>query len=467
MRNKVQNKIKYYKADIVNDLISLIKIKSVEGEAGENTPFGIGPKNALNHILAIGNKMGFKTINYDNYVGEMSIGNSSESIGILTHVDVVPAGDDWDYPPYEGKIINDKIVGRGATDNKGPAIAALYSMKILRELDIDLKKKIRLIVGTNEETGWGCMDYFKKVSTEPDVSFTPDANFPVIHGEKGIMVLDLVKELGRESKYEIIELKAGHAVNMVPDYAHITLNVGEDLDHILFTLNNFKKKEKYNLKYNVKEDTIKIITGGVSAHGSTPEMGENAITYLIETLKLLFDKNDSIGEFIHFYSDKISFNHNGEKIGCYFKDNLSGDLKFNPGVLQLKDNKLILSVNIRYPVTFSDKDIYEGIEDSIKHYTDIKLRGNYSNQEPLYIDKKSDLVVKLMDVYREVTGDVKSEPLVIGGGTYARAFKNAVAFGPVFPWEKELAHQKNEYIEIDSLLKLVEIYALALYELLN
>lgn len=459
------NLIDNYKDEIVKSTQDIIRIKSVEEDPKEGMPFGEGPKKALDHVLELSKDLGFTIKNFDNYAGHAEFGEGEEVVGVLAHVDVVPEGDGWTYPPYAAEIHDGKIFGRGTLDDKGPAIAALYAMKALKESGVELSRKVRIIFGTNEETGWGGINYYFDREKPPTMGFTPDANFPVIYGEKGIIVFDLVQELKSFGCCGIIvqELKGGNAPNMVPDKATATLKV-EDIDDFKGKYEIYKKEKEYPISIEMDKNIVKVTAKGVSAHGSTPEKGDNAISYLMDFLGALMDNDCDICNFINVYNNRIGFKHNGESIGCGFEDEESGKLNFNPGMIELKDGKITLTINVRYPIDSSAKKVYHGIKENLKG-TNITLIEGKKETKPLFVPKDNFLVQKLMKVYREQTGEMDSEPITIGGGTYARAMDNAVAFGPMFPGQKELAHQKDEFISIDHLMKITKIYAHALYEL--
>jgi succinyl-diaminopimelate desuccinylase len=457
--------IESYRKDIVKSTQEIIRIKSVEEDEKPGMPFGEGPFKALKYALELSEKMGFKTKNLDGYVGYAEFGKGDETIGILAHLDVVPEGDGWAYPPYSAEIHDGNIFGRGTQDDKGPAIASLYAMKALKEASVPLSKKIRIIFGTNEETGWGCMKYYFQKEKAPCMAFTPDADFPVIHGEKGIIVFDLVKKLQRKScgDFEIKYINGGDRANMVPDYCEALIET-KDSSSIEEKLKNFVNRTGYDITMEKINGQIKIKSRGVSAHGSTPEKGKNAITFLMLFLGEVIDCNCDICNFIKTYNEMIALKHNGEGIGCGFEDDISGKLTFNPGVIKTTEDEIKLSVNIRYPIKIDSKTVYSGIRKALKG-TGIELIEDDDEMKPIYIPKEHFLVQKLMKVYKEETGDVNSEPITIGGGTYARAMENAVAFGPLLPGQDDLAHQKNENISIEHLMKITKIYAKALYEL--
>ncbi|NMA86674.1 MAG: dipeptidase PepV [Tissierellia bacterium] len=454
-----------YEEDIIKSTQEIIRIKSVEEEAKDNKPFGEGPAKALEYALKLSEEMGFETKNFDNYAGHADLGNGEEIVGVLVHLDVVPEGDGWNYPPYEAEIHDGRIYGRGTNDDKGPAIACMYAMKALKESGIELDKKIRIIFGTNEETGWGCMKHYFAHEKAPNMAFTPDAEFPVIHGEKGIIIFDLVKDLNLEDQEDIVlkSIKGGNAPNMVPDYCEAIIET-ENISEVEEKLNKFVEEKNYPLSLEKEGKNIKIIARGISAHGSTPEKGENAISYLMSFLGEILDKNSETYGFVNIYNERIAFKHYGENIGCGFEDDISGKLNFNPGMIKIEGNQAKLTINIRYPIKSSADEVYKGIRNNLLG-TGIELIEGKGDTKPLYIPKDNFLVEKLMKVYREQTGDIDSEPITIGGGTYARAMDNAVAFGPLFPGQEEVAHQKNEYISIEDLMKITKIYAQALYEL--
>lgn len=454
-----------YQDDIIKSLQESISIKSIEGEPMEGMPFGEGPYKALEHFLNLSKDLGFETKNMEGYAGYVEFGEGEETVGVLAHVDVVPEGEGWTYPPYAGEIHDGKIYGRGTTDDKGPAIAALYAMKALKESNVPLSRKIRLILGTNEESGWGCMKYYFSHEEAPTMGFTPDAEFPVIHGEKGIIGFNLEQKLDslQCGNIKLLDIKGGNAPNMVPDNAVAMLEV-KDIEGFKDRYNQFMSNRNNEVILDFEGNRVKIQAKGISAHGSTPEKGENAITYLMDALGNLIEDDCDFRSFIDLYNERIGFKHFGEDIGCGFEDDVSGRLNFNPGIIKLEGSKIVLTINVRYPIKSSAREVYDGIRNNLKG-TNLVLVEGERDSKPLYVARDNFLVEKLMKVYREQTGDNNSEPITIGGGTYARAMENAVAFGPMFPGQMEVAHQKDEFISIEHLMKISKIYAHALYEL--
>ncbi len=467
MDQNLKKKVDSYKDDIINSLQEIVQVKSVETQAQEGMPFGEGVDRSLRRFLEIANDLGLKTKYVDGYAGHVEIGEGEETLGILCHLDVVPEGTGWTYPPYEAEIHDNKMYGRGTIDDKGPAVASLYALKAIEDSDINLNKRVRLILGTDEESGWEGLEYYFKKEFKPEIAFSPDAQYPVIHAEKGILIFDLNYEFEsyeenyldkNNYKYEVLFLKGGNAPNMVPDNCELLIKTdyGKALEK---KLADFKNKTDYDIKLNKEgKNKYKLISGGVSAHGSMPEKGKNAISRLMAFIAELDKVN--IQEFVDFYNNNIGLDYYGERIGCNLEDEVSGNLIFNVGQINFTENLIKTTVNIRYPVTKNKNEVLEGIKNEVGQY-DVYLEMK-NHQEPLYVPKDDSLVQNLMEVYRKVTGDNDSEPIAIGGGTYARAVPKGVAFGALFPGEEELAHQKDEYIDIENLQKNALIIASAI-----
>lgn len=458
---EIDSLIDKYSEDIVKSTQELVKIKSVETESSPGKPFGEGVNEALNKALNMAENLGFETENIDGYAGAAEMGKGEEMMGILCHLDVVPEGSDWTYPPYAAEIHDNKIFGRGTIDDKGPAVAALYAMKAIKESDIELNKRVRMIFGTDEESGWEGMDYYLQREEIPDFAFSPDAQFPVIHAEKGILIFNLessFEKIKDNSNLKVKSIKGGNAPNMVPDYCEAVLEA-ESLDDLESEINEFCDNNDYNIEIKRNGREIVLKSYGVSAHGSRPQDGHNAISQLMVLLAELDLPEDDAKQFIDFYSKKIGMEYYGKSMGCGFEDDVSGKLIFNVGMLDMDETGGKIVVNIRYPVTMEAKDVFSGIDKELNGSKIVINKGEH--KEPLFVEKDDPLVKNLMAVYRDVTGD-ESQPIAIGGGTYARAVDKAVAFGPLFPGQPELAHQKDEFIAIDDLIKNAKIYARAI-----
>ena len=462
MKDKILELAESLRENITATTQELIKIPSVEGEKEGEYPYGKEVYRALEKALEISTKMGLKNKNIDNYAAHIEIGEGEEILALLCHLDVVPEGSNWTYPPYAAEIHNGKIFGRGAIDDKGPAAAALYALKIVNDMDIKLNKRVRLILGTNEESGMASLDYYFSKEKMPELAFSPDATFPAINAEKGILDLRFTKELKHTSAegLKLISLKGGNAANMVPDYAEAKLS-GIEMAELKNILANIEYEED-ELEINENKNSIILSYEGISAHGSMPQDGKNAISYLINILaELPFAEKDT-AEFLDFYKSKIDLEYDGSSIGCADEDDIPTKLTFNTGIMTVNRDKAEFIVNIRYPVKSSAEKVISDIKNTID--TDIIDVEQKSNIDPLYIPKDDSFIQKLMSAYREFTGD-DSEAVAIGGGTYARKVKKGVAFGPLFPGREELAHQKDENIVIDDLVKSTAIYAKAIIDI--
>jgi succinyl-diaminopimelate desuccinylase len=456
----LNKKILSMKDEIIKSVQSCIQIKSVEEESVGDMPFGEGVHKSLEYCLQLSENLGFKTVNVDNMIGYAEYGSGDEMIAVLGHLDVVPEGDGWTYPPYGAEIHNGKIYGRGTTDDKGPTIGALYALKAIKDLNIPLKRRVRVFFGLNEETGSKCVKHYVDKGEEmPVAGFTPDAEYPIINGEKGIVTCKYTRKLNQDGNVIFLSINGGIAANVVPDYAQAEIAVSKDVADKIKRL----AEETDNIKIQEKENSIVVKSYGISAHGSTPEKGKNAITYLLKFL----EKVDFIGDFkdfIEYFNKYIGTELNGESLGIYLEDDISGKLIFNLGTISGDKNELSLEINMRYPVTKT----YEEFINTFKEKMELgKLEEIYlRHKKSLYVSPDTEFIKKLQKVYEEQFGE-KAELISIGGGTYAKAMENVVAFGPIFKGQPMVEHKPDEYIEIDSLMKNVQVMAAAIKELAN
>ncbi|ADO82546.1 dipeptidase PepV [Ilyobacter polytropus] len=457
----LQEKAISYKEDVIKSIQEAVRIKSVEEAPLPGKPFGKGPAEALKYFLQLGESMGFEVKNFDNYAGHIDFGSGEETIGILGHVDVVPEGEGWSHPPYAGEIGDGKIFGRGVLDDKGPMITCLYAMKAIKDSGLKTDKKIRMILGANEESGWGCMDhYFGKLNMpHPELSFTPDSTFPVTFAEKGIMQVVLKKNY---EDSENIKIKGGNAFNSVSEKAF--LEISEDSGKIILDyIDSFNKDKDYKLEVEKKSGNIIFTSNGKSAHASRPDKGYNAISALMKCISESGYKGGPLEEIAKFFSEKIKMETNGASMDVNFEDKDSGELTLNIGMISLEKNSLEISFDIRYPVTIEKDSVLDGLEKNASEFgMEMEVVGG---KDPLYIPRDHFLVKTLMDVYKDVTGDLEAEPIAIGGGTYARAIKNCVAFGSLLHDQEDNMHQKDEYLEISKIDTWLKIYTEAIYKL--
>jgi len=422
---------------------------------GAGAPFGKGVKEAFDFILDLAGKDGFETVNDDGYVCHIDYGTGDTLVGILGHVDVVPEGDNWTYPPFSGKIVDGHVHGRGSQDDKGPIIAAYFAMKILKDLNLPVNKKVRMILGGNEERDWKCVEHYFKNYPKPDLGFTPDGDFPLVYAEKEITMFELS---GTYHDDIVIRFHAGTAANSVPDHAKAVLNIDIAKVKVPF--------EKY-LEDNHLEGTIADQDGfvhldikGVSAHGSQPEQGVNAAAWLLNFIKQ-YPSNQMIAHFARAFAD-----YHGENLGIAFSGNKMGALTSNLGIVSYENGEYKFVVDIRFPVEVDKEAIQKALEQAA---TDVPWEDTHVKQighkKGIYLDLESELISTLYKSYVDITGDTKTKPSAIGGGTFARAADNIVCFGMSFPYSKILYHQKDEAVSIDELVLATAIYAQAIYNL--
>lgn len=415
-----------YLNDTVKTIQELIRIDSTNQPAEEGMPFGKGAARALQAFLSCAAAMGFETRNYDNYVGEVLFGEG-EPFAILAHLDVVPAGSGWTHAPFGGEIENGKLYGRGAMDDKGPAVVCLYALKALKDEGFQPRKTIKLIVGCNEECGWGCIDHYKQCAEMPKVGFTPDADFPVIYAEKGILH---VKFYFPVENAPFTALYGGKGVNMVCDEAFAQCDETEGAE-----------------RYSLRVEDGSLVSRGVSAHGSTPEKGKNAL----EPLFAYFARTNEDMRRAHeiLFEDIFGLKN--------FADE-TGRLTMSPDVANYGDGILSVCVDIRYPSTLPLQAVLDVLNKTGVRYEEIH------HQSALFNPKDSFLIQTLQRVYNEATGE-RAEPIAIGGGTYARALECGAGFGPQLCGEPVTIHQKDEYISIPHVKFLLNLYRRAVEEL--
>lgn len=437
-RLQLSGQMAHLQEDMVRDLAGLCAIPSMRGTPTPVAPYGEETRRALVWFLERGKELGFRAVNLDNRAGYVEFGSGDPLIAALCHLDVVPAGDGWQSDPFQLTRVGDRLIARGASDDKGPAIAVLYAMKDLLDAGFRPKGRIRLIVGIDEEKGSSCMAHYVKVAELPDAGFTPDATFPVIYAEKGLCQLTLTVT-GGQAKSDALRLVAasgGDSPNMIPGRCDLSF------------ANEHGQIENRSVR-------------GVSGHASMPASGENAISKAMQEADELLNAAGCTHPFVTFFRRAVGLSWRGEGLGIDAVDE-SGPLTFNAGRLELDEDKAVLTIDIRYPVTGSFDELIAKIRAKAG---DLGAKLHLLKHiPPLYLPRDSDLVQKLCRVYADLTG-VKADPVAIGGGTYARTMPNIVAFGGGFPGDPETAHQAGEYLTIDQLLSTAAIYRQALVEL--
>lgn len=427
-------------------LCDLIRIPSVRGNPEKNAPYGKNTLKALEYMLNLGNEMGFKTVNLDGHAGYIEFGSGEKQLGILCHLDVVPAKTGWETDPFEPVCKDGKIIGRGALDDKGPAVACLYAMKSLKDEGFDPGCKIRLILGLDEESGMECIKHYRKKEPPPDTGFTPDAMFPVIYAEKGILLLKLEGKIpsptcDKSDKIRLLKVNGGERANMIPARCSYVLEISTGSSNP-----------------SVVSETIT----GIPGHSKDPECGENAISKAMYKLAGIFSEHNSSHVAVDYFSKNIRKDVYGESFGISCSDSGSGKLTCNVGLIELDEKGFSVTLDIRYPVTADKTQIIETVKSKSGPF------GVFVKQTtcipPVNFDPEGDFIKTLLDAYNKTTGK-SGVPIYTGGGTYARSIPNIAAFGPVYDPADDVAHQSGEYIRVENLVLCHDIYKDAMREL--
>lgn len=411
------------------DLKTLIGFKTTLGEKTANAPFGSENRKALSHFLSIAKDMGFQTTDFDGYGGEITFGEGEE-VGIIGHLDVVPTGIGWESDPFTLTEKEGVLYARGIVDDKTAPLQCLYALKELKDNNIYPKRKIRLFIGCDEESGWRDIDYMKSKTTFPKYGFSPDGNFPLSYAEKGITIATF--SIPRLKNFH--SLKGGTVVNAVCDLATaVPLENGVNLDLL--------KKHGLSLENGV------IVSRGKASHGSAPHLGKNAI-------KPLFEYFADMGENVKNVIDYL-FNDRG---GVGLIQNEQGKTTLSPDLLIEEGDCVKLVCDCRIPAPAKMSDVTKVFETFGITFSAVE------KHPPVMTEKDGWLVDCLMSAYNSVMGG-KAQPISLGGSTFARAFERGVAFGPEFPDKNYNIHDKNECVSIDDLKKSYEIYKQAIFNL--
>ncbi len=439
--NRLYEKIDSYQDEMLKTLDTLISVPSVKGEPLPNMPYGANCAEVLAKALDIAKGMGFVTTNFENHVGTIKFDDRPEKLGILCHLDVVPVNEkDWTYPPFRATLNDGKIFGRGAIDDKAPAVAVLYAMKAIKDMGIKLKENVRFIVGCDEENGSSDLEYYKTRESMPPNVFTPDGNYPCINIEKGMI------RMSYKAKYDgtlIKELNGGTVINGVPAECYIVT------DRELPTAENItveKLQDGYKIKYT-----------GLSGHASTPELANNGITGLLEYLKQHDDSQAIQGLSKAFpHGD-----YHGKSLGIFYDDALSGKTTSVLSLITLKDGYIEAKQDIRYPLNTTKDSVIYAVGTTLSDYgytSDVLLA-----EDPHHTDENSEFIKTLLNIYAEETGN---EPYckAIGGGTYVHDIEGGVAFGAEFPNEDNHMHGDDEYITLESFKLNCKIFARAIID---
>lgn len=458
------------RAEIVAFTQELIGYQSVYAEdAGgrANAPFGNGIADALEAVLAKAASLGFSTRNLAGFAGTVDMGAGGALMGAMAHVDVVPAGAGWRCPPFSGTLDAGRLYGRGSLDDKGPLAATLYAMLAVARSGLPIRNRFRLIAGTDEETACRGLAYYLTKEPPLQAGFSPDGEFPVIHGEKGGLQLscEAAWDPGEPTAaaFRIRSLRAGVRINVVPEEAEACLEADEALWALAQArLKEQPERERYTLRR--AGGTVTVLARGDGAHAATPWQGHNAIGALLRFLRRLPLAPQAAGDYLYALADLFGCGDDGAGVGLDWRDAISTPLTLCLTMLDAGPQGGCARFDLRYPLLKTKEEVLGRLQAAGRaRKLEIRLDRFF---RPLYLPLETPLVQTLLSAYRGVTGRMEA-PVTIGGGTYCREMPNTLAFGPVFPGEKELAHEKDEYITVENLITCAKIYAQAIYALVR
>ena len=435
--------------NIVRDIGRVVAVNSVLAEAKENMPFGEGPAKVLEVGLEIAKELGLDTYNCENYIGYASIGDSEDYLATITHLDVVPAGEGWTGDPFTLRERDGYLIGRGVMDDKGPSIICLYALKFLKDAGIPLRYSVRALLGINEETGMEDVEYYLKNYPAPVFCFSPDSDFPVCNGEKGIFHGRIVSKLPLGN---VVDIRGGIAANVIPDRAEAWVKAEK-----LESTDNITVTEENGLWH--------LSAKGVGGHASTPAGTVNAIGLIVKYIldnKLCTEEEEKLFNLLnmlHCASD-------GSGLGVDADDGLFSPLTIIGGVIGVEDGHIYQVLDSRYPTNTSGEKIVSTIAEKAGDLADVILD---SDAVPFYMSLDNPAVQVCMNAYNSVCKD-DAKPYTMGGGTYARDFPNGVCFGPEHrdrerPDFVGPIHGADEAGSLAELLEAMKVYILTLIEL--
>ncbi|MFT8917426.1 MAG: dipeptidase PepV [Oenococcus sp.] len=452
----------------LKDLIAVVSVRD-DSRAADGAPLGPGPRDGLLKFGEFAKRDGFEFHNLANLVGYVEYAPESaddQYIALLAHVDEMPAGDGWTTDAFTAVEKQGRLYGRGSSDDKGPALAAYHALKTVRDLALPLKHKVRFILGTDEENDWACMDYYFKHEPAPLLGFSPDAEFPIINGEKGLAQYEIHFQGSNAGDVRLLKFQAGERTNMVPGKAIATIQtaapskVSQDFQIFL------SQHAVLSGQAAIDGQQISLTVNGKQAHGAWPEDGENAGTYLADFLSQ-YSFKESAAAFLSYLGGIAHQDPKGSQLGIASHDDLMGDLSMNVGIMRFQqDADSYINLNVRFPKSTSNAAILKGLNSTRPVGISAEFANKGFAQAPHYVPADDPMVKSLLRIYEEQTGQ-KGHEQVIGGGTYGRLMKRGVGYGALFPQRESTMHQANEYIEIDDLKLADSIYAQAIYELAN
>lgn len=463
-RTEIEQYIDSHRQEMVDDICALCRINSEKMPYTEGKPYGEGAFDALMAALNMAERYGFSVHNYDNYVGTADINDKESCLDILAHLDVVPAGEGWvETEPYEPLEKDGRIYGRGTADDKGPAVAAMYAMRAVKELGIPLSKNVRLILGTDEECGSSDIEHYYSVEKEAPMTFSPDAEFPVINIEKGRLEGHFTASWEKsEALPKLVSITAGIKANVVPGKAHATVE-GFEINDLTAAAGKVEADTGISFEFQVQHDVVNITAVGSGAHASTPQEGKNALTGLISLLAGLPFADCPQIENVKALAELMPHGDTcGKAMGIAMGDELSGDLTLAFSMLNVSVEGMDGVFDSRCPICSNEDNVLKPARENMAAKGITLL--NESMIAPHHVDGNSHFVKTLLSAYEEYTG-LEGSCQSTGGGTYVHHLENGVAFGACLPGTDNHMHGADEFAVIDELLVSAKIFAQVIVDL--
>lgn len=462
---EINDYIESHKEEMLNDLMNLIRINSEKGEEKPGMPYGEGPYEALKSATGLLEGYGFKITNYDNRVITADSFDLPNQLDILAHLDVVPAGDDWTVTePYKPVIKDGRLYGRGSCDDKGPAIAAVYAVRAVKELGIPLKQGVRLILGSDEECGSSDVEYYYSKEKAAPMTITPDASWPLINIEKGGIHNEFTASFEKtDMTPSVVSVKGGIKINVVPGKATAVVKGLKEKDVRDITS---KFEEETGLKFVFAEDgdNLNITAIGVNAHASLPHMGKNAVQGIVTLLSKFPLADAPVNNYIKALNNIFPYgDYNGRTMGVDLKDDVSGETTVSFDILEVSETHFMGAFDCRASIAANDENTGKVMEAKIREQGfEIEEKAMF---EPHIVDGDSPLVKTLLRCYEKGFGVTGAKPIAIGGGTYVHHVENGVAFGCEVPEVDNHMHGADEFMVVDMIVKSAKIFADAIVEL--
>ena len=443
-----------YRDEFLKDLDELLSIPSVSAEGHEI------PEKALEWMLDKAESFGLRTKNIGGIAGHAEWGDGEKLCGVLTHLDVVPVNRaDWSCEPFSLTRRDGRLYGRGVCDDKGPALAALYCLRALKESGQN-GNRVRVVFGTSEEIGMEDMETYFESEPLPELSFTPDSEYGICRAEKGIMHIEISSE--KANNTSLTQFEAGTANNVVPDSAFAILDCSDYEEHNLQRLADAAGAGKFELRFTI--DGLKVVSHGKAAHACEPEKGENAAAALAQIICAVMG-TDAVGDLCTFINYCIGKETNGLSMGIKMRDAISGELTVTLSRVHITEREAKAVLDIRYPVSFLEEVVFYQIKKvAAREGLNVRL---LDGEKPLCLDENAPIVRILKDAYASVMGE-EPKLYTTGGGTYARMLGGkGVAFGPAFENDDTRIHNCDESINEENFFRHCEICLEAMAGMMN